>query len=107
MRAAVVGAGAWGTALGTVLATNGWSVTIWSFEADVAASITERHENQKYLPGIALSPQIRGSTDFAEALHGAELVVAANPSHVTRAVMEGAVTHLPRATPVVSATKGI
>ncbi|MFL5278229.1 MAG: NAD(P)H-dependent glycerol-3-phosphate dehydrogenase [Myxococcales bacterium] len=107
MRAAVVGAGAWGTALGTVLATNGWNVTIWSYEADVAASMTERHENEKYLPGIALPPLVRGTTDFAEALQGAELIVAANPSHVTRAVMKGAVAHLPRATPIVSATKGI
>jgi glycerol-3-phosphate dehydrogenase (NAD(P)+) len=107
MRAAVIGAGAWGTALGTVLANNGWSVTIWSFEADVAASITERHENQKYLPGIALAPGIRGETDLAEALRSAELVVAANPSHVTRAVMARSVPHLPRATPIVSATKGI
>jgi len=56
MRAAVIGGGAWGTALATVLANNGYAVTIWSYEADVAASITERHENHKYLPGATLPP---------------------------------------------------
>src|SRR3954471_11036946 len=107
MRASVIGGGAWGTALATVLSHNGYEVTIWSFEAEVAESISARHENQKYLPGIALSPQIRGTVNLEEALAGAELIVAANPSHVTRAVMAKAVPHLARATPVVSATKGI
>src|SRR5256885_16966309 len=107
MRAAVIGGGAWGTALATVLANNGYAVTVWSYEADVAGSITGRHENHKYLPGIALPPEIRGSVDLAEALRGAELIVAANPSHVTRDVMANVVPHLPKATPIVSATKGI
>ena len=107
MRAAVIGGGAWGTALATVLANNGYAVTIWSYEADVAASFTERHENHKYLPGDTLPPGIRGTVDLAEALREVELIVAANPSHVTRGVMAKAVPHLPRATPIVSATKGI
>src|SRR6267154_3041138 len=107
MRAAVIGGGAWGTALASVLSHNGYGVTIWSFEAEVADSISERHENQKYLPGIALPPQIRGTLNLADALGGAELIIAANPSHVTRVVMAKAVPHLPRGTPIVSATKGI
>ena len=97
MRAAVIGGGAWGTALATVLANNGYAVTIWSYEADVAASITERHENHKYLPGATLPPGIRGTVDLAEALREVELIVAANPSHVTRGVMAKAVPHLPSA----------
>src|SRR5256886_245569 len=107
MRAAVIGGGAWGTALASVLSANGFEVSIWSYEAEVAEAISARHENQKYLPGIQLSPGIRGTVDLAEALRGAELIVAASPSHVTRQVMQRAVPHLPRATPIVSATKGI
>jgi glycerol-3-phosphate dehydrogenase (NAD(P)+) len=107
MRAAVIGGGAWGTALASVLSHNGYDVAIWSYEAEVADSISGRHENQKYLPGIALSPQIRGTVNLADALGGAELIIAANPSHVTRGVMAKAVPQLPRATPIVSATKGI
>jgi glycerol-3-phosphate dehydrogenase (NAD(P)+) len=107
MRAAVIGGGSWGTALGAVLAGNGASVTVWSFEKDVAVALAEKHENPRYLPGVKLPDKLRGTHDLAEALAGAELVVAANPSHVTRPVMAQALPHLPRATPIVCATKGI
>jgi glycerol-3-phosphate dehydrogenase (NAD(P)+) len=107
MRAAVIGGGSWGTALALVLGDNGHDVTIWSFEEDVARAITERHENTKYMPGQLLPDRVKATHDFATALAGAELVVAVNPSHVTRAVMRDALPYLPKATPIVSATKGI
>src|SRR5712691_11671240 len=107
MRAAVIGGGSWGTALASVLAGNGWDVVVWSHDPEVAVALGERHENPKYLPGLPLPPSVRGSTDLAEALSGAELVVAASPSHVTREVMERAAPALPRATPIVCASKGI
>jgi glycerol-3-phosphate dehydrogenase (NAD(P)+) len=90
-----------------VLAGNGASVNVWSFEKDVAIALAEKHENPRYLPGVKLPESLRGTHDLAEALSGAELVVAANPSHVTRPVMAQALPHLPRATPIVCATKGI
>jgi glycerol-3-phosphate dehydrogenase (NAD(P)+) len=107
MRAAVIGGGSWGTALATVLGNNGHEVTVWCHDAEVARGITERHENGKYLRGLQLPEQLRGSTDLGEALRGAELVVAVSPSHVTRKVMGEAVPHLPRTTPIVCASKGI
>jgi glycerol-3-phosphate dehydrogenase (NAD(P)+) len=107
MRAAVIGGGSWGTALASVLGNNGHDVTIWSFEPDVARAINERHENSKYLGGVRLPERLRATEDLAQSLAGAELVLAVNPSHVTRAVMKSAVAHLPKATPIVSATKGI
>jgi glycerol-3-phosphate dehydrogenase (NAD(P)+) len=107
MRAAVIGGGSWGTALASVLGDNGHDVTIWSFEEDVARAITERHENTTYLPGQRLPDRVKATHDLAEALGGAELVVAVNPSHVTRPVMRDALPYLPKATPIVSATKGI
>jgi len=107
MRAAVIGGGSWGTALAAVLGNNGHDVTIWSFEEDVARALAEKHENPKYMPGIPLPQKVTGTHDLAQALAGAELVVAVNPSHVTRAVMKQAAPHLPKATPIVSATKGI
>ena len=58
-RIAVIGAGAWGTALGMLLAEkNELTVTMWSFEADVADSINEFHQN-RYLPGIDLPDALR------------------------------------------------
>ena len=107
MRASVIGGGSWGTALASVLGHNGHDVTIWSFEKDVAQAIAERHENTTYLPGLLLPDRVTATADFGQALAGAELVVAVNPSHVTRTVMRNALPFLPKATPIVSATKGI
>ena len=107
MRAAVIGGGSWGTALAAVLGNSGHDVTIWSFEEDVAVALAERHENFRYMPGIKLPATVTGTHDLAKALAGAEMVVAVSPSHVTRAVMKQALPYLPKATPIVSATKGI
>jgi glycerol-3-phosphate dehydrogenase (NAD(P)+) len=107
MRAAVIGGGSWGTALAAVLGNNGHDVTIWSFEEDVAVALAERHENPRYMPGIPVPQTVTGTHDLAKALAGAQMVVAVSPSHVTRAVMKQALPHLPKATPIVSATKGI
>ena len=107
MRAAVIGGGSWGTALASVLAHNGHDTIIWAHDADVAEALKARHENPKYLPGLPLGDRVTGTHDLGEALHDAEIVVAVNPSHVTRAVMRDAAPVLPRATPIVCATKGI
>jgi glycerol-3-phosphate dehydrogenase (NAD(P)+) len=107
MRAAVIGGGSWGTALASVLATNGHDAVIWSHDAEAARDIVERRENPKYLPGLRLPDQVTATADLERAVAGAELVVAANPSHVTREVMKRAQPLLPKATPIVCATKGI
>src|SRR6266404_1763300 len=107
MRAAVIGGGSWGTALACVLGNNGHEVVVWSHDAEVARALAKAHENPKYLPGMALPKRVTGTHDLTEANAGAELVVAANPSHVTRAVMREALVSLPKATPIVCATKGI
>jgi glycerol-3-phosphate dehydrogenase (NAD(P)+) len=107
MRAAVIGGGSWGTALASVLGGNGHDVTIWSYELDVAEALATKRENPRYMPGLQVPPTVTGTHDFVRALAGAELVVAVNPSHVTRPVMREALPHLPKATPIVTATKGI
>ena len=107
MRAAVIGGGSWGTALASVLGFNGHETVVWSRDPEVARALTSRHENPKYLPGLVLPDKVRGTSDLHEALAGAELVVAVSPSHVTRQIMKDALPSLPRATPIVCATKGI
>jgi glycerol-3-phosphate dehydrogenase (NAD(P)+) len=107
MRAAVIGGGSWGTALAAVLGSNGHEVVVWAHDPDVARALTEKHENPKYLKGLRLPDRVSGTHDLGQALAGAELVVAASPSHVTRPVMRDALPALPRATPIVCATKGI
>ncbi len=107
MRAAVIGGGSWGTALAAVLGHNGHDTVVWAHDAEVARALTDLHQNPKYLPGLQLPEKVTGTHDLARALDSAELIVAASPSHVTRQVMGAALPLLPRATPIVCATKGI
>jgi glycerol-3-phosphate dehydrogenase (NAD(P)+) len=83
-RAAVFGAGSWGTAFALVLADAGHDVTIWGRRPDLCAAINEKHENLDYLPGIELPATIRATSDPAEAADGAGLVVLAVPSQRLR-----------------------
>ncbi|MGD8289340.1 MAG: NAD(P)H-dependent glycerol-3-phosphate dehydrogenase, partial [Gemmatimonadota bacterium] len=105
-RCTVVGSGAWGTALATVLTQKGHDVTIWSFEDEVAASINAGGGNP-YLADIALPSGLKADTDLARALEGAELVVSATPSQFVRGVMERAAPHVSSDAILVSASKGI
>ncbi|HEU4787238.1 MAG TPA: NAD(P)H-dependent glycerol-3-phosphate dehydrogenase [Gemmatimonadaceae bacterium] len=107
MRCAVIGAGAWGTALADLLANNGHDTTIWALEPDVAASINEHHENARFLHGITLAPSVRATNEQDRALRDAELVVYAVPSQHLRAVASAGVRCVePRAILAV-ASKGI
>jgi len=106
-RVAVIGAGAWGTALGMLLAEkNELRVTIWSFEPDVAESINDLHQNQ-YLPGIDLPGALRAETALSRTLDGASVVLSASPAQVVREVMTEAAPSVPGDALVVSASKGI
>jgi glycerol-3-phosphate dehydrogenase (NAD(P)+) len=83
-RAAVLGAGSWGTAFAKVLADAGSDVTLWARRAEIAAAITERRENTEYLPGITLPAGITATDDAAAAFDGANVVVFAVPSQNLR-----------------------
>lgn len=108
MRCAVVGAGAWGTALANVLARNGHRTMLWAREADVAASINDTHENRRFLVGAPLDPSLRASDDLARALADQpELVVFAPPSQVLRRIAREAGRLLDASTIAVVASKGI
>jgi glycerol-3-phosphate dehydrogenase (NAD(P)+) len=107
MRSAVIGAGAWGTALADLLARNGHETVLWALEHDVAASINGDRENRRFLAGHRLAAALRATTEQRDALAGAELVLYAAPSNYLRRIAaDGASCVLERATLVV-ATKGI
>ena len=67
-RIAVIGAGAWGTALAALLGGKGLDVLLWAFEPDVARDINARHANPLSLPEIALPGTVRATDDLREAL---------------------------------------
>ena len=104
---AVIGAGAWGTALADLLARNGHHVTLWAYEADVAASIGSARENPRFLPGVELAPSIRATNELRAAVDGAKLVCLATPSHLLRGILRDAAPHVEREATLCVATKGI
>lgn len=86
MSVAVVGAGAWGTALSKHLSERGERVSLWCREPEVEASIRERRVNELFLPECGLPESIEPTCNLGEAVSGAELVVLAVPSSFLRSV---------------------
>ena len=107
IRVAVVGGGAWGTALAHALATRGHDVRLWAREADVIEHVNLSHANPRFLPGGHLHEGVRAFADFPGAVGGATCVVFAAPSHVLRAVVRHAAPAIDSAAIQVVATKGI
>jgi glycerol-3-phosphate dehydrogenase (NAD(P)+) len=87
VRAAVLGAGSWGTAFAKVLADAGNEVTLWARRPEVAAAICRERGNREYLPGVRLPDQVTATVDGDQALDGADLVVLAVPSQTLRGVL--------------------
>lgn len=102
---AVVGAGAWGTALSLVLAERG-DVRLYTWDGEHAEKLVRERENTAFLRGFALPAAVEPTSDLAYALGDAELVVIALPSQVVRQVLASARAGLP-AVPLVVASKGI
>jgi glycerol-3-phosphate dehydrogenase (NAD(P)+) len=84
VRAAVLGAGAWGTTFAQVLCDAGTPVTLWCRRPELAELINSRHESPDYLPGISLPATLNPTADPGEALAGADLVVLAVPAQTLR-----------------------
>ncbi|HVD49581.1 MAG TPA: NAD(P)H-dependent glycerol-3-phosphate dehydrogenase [Gaiellaceae bacterium] len=102
MRAAVVGAGTWGTAFACVLSARGHDVTLACRDAEQARAIEETGHNPRYLPEVDLEG-VSATTVDDPALAGADLHVVAVPSRSFAEVVRG----LPGAAPVLSLTKGL
>ena len=103
---AVLGAGAWGSALAHVLTRNGHEVTMWAHAEDVAEEINQEGRNTTFLPGIELAP-FRATTEMEDAVSGAFMVLCVVPSHFVRGVLERARPRLEKEPFLVSASKGI
>ena len=102
----VLGAGSWGTALAALIARHGHQTVLWGRDAGTIATIDADHENPRYLPGIALPPQLQASTDLHAALSGAELALVVVPSHAFAETLRAMAPHLPAGAGVAWATKG-
>ncbi len=107
MKCAVVGAGAWGSALANVLAANGHAVQLWAREPDVVEAVNEVRENRRFLPGVPVHAAVHATGSMSEALGGAEMVVYVAPSHALREVALGGATCVHPGAVLVVASKGI
>lgn len=107
MRCAVIGAGAWGTALADLLAASGHDVRLWALEPDVAQTINEKHENIRFLAGARLSPRLVATNEQAAALDDARLVVYATPSNHLRSIVRAESACIHREAILAVASKGI
>lgn len=105
---AILGAGAWGTALSIVLGRKGsHRVRLWAHEKEIAETLLRQRVNEKFLPGCPLPETVDPTADWAEAIVGADIVISVMPSHHCRSVFEDMHVYLNPAMLLVSATKGL
>jgi glycerol-3-phosphate dehydrogenase (NAD(P)+) len=104
---AIIGGGSWGTALAIVLAPRFGHVRLWVYEPDLAQRMCTSRENDVYLPGFKLPPNVGVLNDLASALASAEIVLSVVPSHLARPLYKQMAPHLTPAMHLVSATKGL
>jgi glycerol-3-phosphate dehydrogenase (NAD(P)+) len=107
-RIAIIGSGAWGTALAISLAQlDRHSIALWSHTASVAATIAQHRENRTYLPGYLIPNAVEPTADLAQALASAEIVIGVMPSAHVHEIYTSMASHLAAGQVIVSATKGI
>jgi glycerol-3-phosphate dehydrogenase (NAD(P)+) len=106
-RAAVLGAGSWGTAFAQVLVDAGTETMLWSRRPEIAASINAAHRNPDYLPDVELPPMLRATSDPEEAFRGADVIVLAIPSATLRDNLKSWVDLVDDRAVLVSLMKGV
>ncbi len=106
-KVAILGAGAWGTALAVTIARGGGAVTLGVRRRAHLEMLRLSGENAGYLPGIKLPPTLELTDDWSAGVSGADTVVMAVPSRFARGAVEGIAHAIPSTAIVVSVTKGI
>ena len=102
----IIGGGAWGTALAVAAARAGRGVTLWARDPETVWTVKTRHENPRYLPGLALDGAIAATSDIAGAL-AADMILLAVPAQTIRAVSAMAAPHVSASKPLVICAKGL
>ena len=105
MTLAIIGGGSWGTALAIHLARQGGAVRLWAREVEVVEGIRARRRSPWYLADLDVPAGVTPTTELAEAVHGASLLIVAVPSEFFAATLE-TLPPVPEGVPIVTATKG-
>lgn len=106
-KAAIIGAGSWGTALSLVLHTNGNEVTVWSIVEDEIRMLQEKREHVEKLPGVKLPEDMVFTTDLESAIHGKDYLILAVPSVFTRSTAKSMAPYVTEGQVIVCVAKGI
>ena len=107
MKAAVLGAGSWGTTFAQVLCDAGTQTVLWCRRPEIADAVNREHTNPARLPGVPLPPALTATCDPAQALAGADIVALAVPAQSLRANLAGWAGLLPPGALLVSLMKGV
>jgi len=86
-KVCMLGSGAWGTAVSSLLADNGFEVNMWCYDPTVAKDIERDHCNKLYLPDVTLSKNINAFTDIGQAIQDVEWIFEAIPVKFLRSVL--------------------
>ena len=103
----MLGSGSFGTAMGVVIARNGFNVVVHCRREEVAASINANHRNPNYLTEYTLPDNLTATTNATDCLKGVAFVVHAVPIQSTFAYLNGIKEHIPTDAIVVSTSKGL
>lgn len=103
----VIGAGSFGTALAMLLCEKGYDVSLWGRKKTQIALMAETRENPHYLPGIRLPEKLNLTSDIAEAIENACIIVFSVPAQSFRGVLTSIKDKLPEDVIIVNVAKGI
>lgn len=106
LKAAVLGAGSWGTTVASIVANN-VPTTLWARDPSIANEINERRTNSRYLGAASLSPRLRATDDLGEAAAKADIVILGVPSKAMRDTLSALRAHIRPWVPVISLAKGL
>lgn len=103
----LIGAGAWGTAMGALMAQKGLDATMWAYEKETVESINKQHENKIFLPGIPLPENLTATNDLMRLVNDHDIIIAATPSHIARAIAQQIKPVIRESHRIIIASKGI
>ena len=104
---AVIGAGAWGTALANAAALAGQTVTLWGRDYAHIREMQKSRRNERRLPGVVLHPEVHPEPDLTQALHKADALLLVVPAQQTIAMVTLLQPQLPVALPIILCAKGL
>ncbi len=106
-KIAVIGSGAWGTALAQVFATAGKEVSLYARNEELAKHIETHKENNVYLPSVILSSNIKATANIKEAVGDADIILMVVPTQHTRHALENIKPHIKNTAVIANCSKGI